>query len=437
MLEKPYIKRDLLEKLIAWRDLPEFYAIKGPRQSGKTTLLKMLQERLMIDYHIPSGSIHVITFEDGQVLSDFKKDPVHYIERTVGSLAPEERHYFFIDEFQYFKKGGKALKLVYDTTKNIKCIITGSSSLEITQEVGAYMVGRLFSFHLLPLSFKEFLQTKESEVLRSYTVISNFVYQLLRTGSYDMETPFFEDKMARYFEEFVLYGGYPAVVKRLDDEELRSATFREIVDNYITKDIIKLLHITDTETFYTIVKLLAHEIGNLIRYDSLAQDAHSYFKEVKRYMGILEETYVMERIVPYYKSKITELKKNPKVYFVDTGLRNYVTNNFLSFEKRGGVGALIENFVFSEFKKNFTEAVTIKYWRTEGKAEVDFVIDTVSSLIPVEVKYASFKAPKISKSYWSFIDAYHPDIGLVLTRDFWGAVTVRKTKVYFVPVWYV
>ena len=137
------------------------------------------------------------------------------------------------------------------------------------------------------------------------------------------------------------------------------------------------------------------------------------------------------------KSKITELKKNPKVYFVDTGLRNYVINNFLPFEKRSDVGALVENFVFSEFKKNFPDEMTIKYWRTEGKAEVDFVIDTVSSRIPVEVKYASFKKPKISKSYRSFIDAYRPDTGLVLTRDFWGEMSVEKTKVYFMPVWYV
>ena len=258
MLEKPYIKRDLLEKLIEWRDLPEFYAIKGPRQSGKTTILKMLQERLMIDYHVPSDAIRIITFEDEQILSDFKKDPVQYIERTVGSLSPQERHYFFIDEFQYFKKGGRAIKLIYDTTKNIKCIITGSSSLEITEELGAYMVGRLFSFHLLPLSFKEFLQIKEPEVLRSYSVVSKAVNQLLQTGSYDAETTFFENKIARYFEEFVLYGGYPAVAKRLNDKELRNATFREIVDNYLTKDIVKLLRITDTETFYTILKLLSY-----------------------------------------------------------------------------------------------------------------------------------------------------------------------------------
>ncbi len=437
MLEKPYIKRDLLEKLIEWRDLPEFYAIKGPRQSGKTTLLKMLQELLIADYNVPFNTIHIITFEDEQILSDFKKSPVQYVERIVGSATPKERHYFFIDEFQYFKKGGKVLKLIYDTTKNIKCIITGSSSLEITEGLGAYMVGRLFSFNLLPLSFKEFLQNKEPEVLRSYSVISKAVNQLLRSGSYDTATPFFEDKIARYFEEFVLYGGYPAIVKRVNDKELLGATFREIVDNYLTKDIIKLLRITDTETFYTIVKLLAYEIGNLILYDSLARDAHSYFKEIKHYMGILEETYILERISPYYKSKITELKKNPKVYFVDTGLRNFVINNFLPFEKRSDVGALVENFVFSEFKKNLPDEMTIKYWRTEGKAEVDFIIDAASSRIPVEVKYTSFKKPKISKSYRSFIDAYKPDTGLVLTRNFWGEMAVQKTKVYFIPVWYV
>ena len=430
-------KRNLEDKITPVLFRGKLVVILGPRQSGKTTILKMLQERLMIDYHVPSDAIRIITFEDEQILSDFKKDPVQYIERTVGSLSPQERHYFFIDEFQYFKKGGRAIKLIYDTTKNIKCIITGSSSLEITEELGAYMVGRLFSFHLLPLSFKEFLQIKEPEVLRSYSVVSKAVNQLLQTGSYDAETTFFENKIARYFEEFVLYGGYPAVAKRLNDKELRNATFREIVDNYLTKDIVKLLRITDTETFYTIVKLLAYEIGNLILYGSLANDAHSYFKEIKQYLGVLEETYILERVIPYYKSKITELKKNPKVYFVDTGLRNYVINNFLPFEKRSDVGALVENFVFSEFKKNLPDEMTIKYWRTEGKAEVDFVIDTVSSRIPVEVKYASFKKPKISKSYRSFIDAYRPDTGLVLTRDFWGEMSVEKIKVYFMPVWYV
>lgn len=436
MLKKPPLNRYLLEKLLKWLDRPEFYAIKGPRQAGKTTLLKILQQKMAKKLGINPKYIYAVTFEDNKKLADFKKNPIKYVEDQIKTLNPKEKHYFFIDEFQYFKPSGKILKLIYDTSENIKFIVTGSSSLELANELGRFMVGRIFSFYLWPLSFAEFLQTKEPSVLRSYNRQHKNLYNLILNNQYRKESAFFEYKLLDYLEEFITYGGYPAVITE-SDSKTKIKILQEILDNYLHKDIIKLLKITNTDVFYKLIEILAQQTGNLINYDSLTRDSESYFKEVKHFLSITEETYIIKHLRPYYKNAQTELKKNPKIYFIDSGLRNYLINNFLPLKDRADNGALVENFVYTELIKNLPENFRIKYWRSKSKAEVDFIIDKVSSQIPVEVKFSSFDKPAVSKSFRSFIETYKPSVGLILTRDFWGKIKIDATEVYFMPVYYI
>jgi len=129
------------------------------------------------------------------------------------------------------------------------------------------------------------------------------------------------------------------------------------------------------------------------------------------------------------------LKKNPKVYFVDTGLRNYIINNFNELHFRQDTGKLVENIVLSELYQKNNDL--IKYWRTAGKAEVDFILDKKNAIIPIEVKYSRLKSPKITRSFRNFINQYKPERAVVLTRGLWGKISVNGTKVVFVPVWYI
>ena len=433
MINMNYLNRDLTQELEKWLGRREILAIKGPRQGGKTTILKILQKYLIEEKNIPRANIVYITLEDRDIRDVFSKDPKEYI-RSYLSKTPVERIYFLIDEFQYLKEGGQKLKLLYDIFEGVKFIITGSSSLEITEHTAGYLVGRVFSFKLYQFNFSEFLCTKPQNLQNVYRESHARIIDFIENGNdITVKEDIWARDFTRFFEEFVIFGGYPEVIKT-EDIDTKRIILKNIYDTYITKDIIELLKIKDISTFRTIVNLLGNQIGNLLNYNSIASDSGSYFRQLKQYISILEETFIIRLIKPYFRNKTTELKKNPKVYFVDTGLRNYTINNFNRMDIRADTGALVENVVlFSLFLK---EEWNIRYWRTLGQAEVDFVIEVADALIPIEVKYSHPKHPEISRSLKNFILAYNPERALVFTKGFWGKTKVEKTHVIFVPIWY-
>ena len=432
--KKEYFPRLIMEDLKKWLARREIYAIKGPRQSGKTTLLKILKDYLIEKEKVNPKNIIFFTLEDRDILDKFSQDPKSFIQSFI--FAPEEKYYFLIDEFQYLQQGGQRLKLLYDLFDNIKFIITGSSSLELTDQTGKFLVGRLFSFYLFPLSFAEFLKVRDQRLFRVYQEKHSLVWDFItKNRGFPVKKDIFVKDLDRYFQEYVIWGGYPEVVKTKDLETKRMI-LKNIYDTYITKDIVELLKITDTFRFRNLLGHLANQIGNLVNYNNLALDTQSYFQEVKRQLSILNETYLISTLRPFFTNKATELKKNPKIYFVDTGLRNYLISNFNSLDQRMDKGILVENIVLQQLKTSFEENWQINFWRTLAKAEVDFVLKANKTIIPLEVKYSSFREPKTSRSLQSFISGYEPQQVIVTTQDFWGEKRVRNSLIKFVPTCY-
>lgn len=434
--ENQYFERDLLKELKKWIDRKEIIAIKGPRQAGKTTLLRMLERWLEEEKRVSPEHISFLTFEDRDLQDKFSQDPKTFLR----SLLPPKtggRFYLFIDEFQYAQDGGQKLKLLYDTFENVKFIISGSSSLELTGKTAKFLVGRVFSFSLWQLSFGEFLRVKAPQLFRMYQekvpALQGFIQEgkQFSLSSQDI----FEKDFKLEFEDYAIWGGYPEVVKARD-EETKRIVLKNIYDTYISRDIIELLRMADYSHLKTLVELLAVQTGNLVNYTGLAQDTKSYFKEIKRYLTILEETFVISLLRPFSTNKATELKKNPKVYFIDTGLRNYILRNTQGLSLRADAGQIVESAILAQLKKRIRGEYTMKYWRTLGGAEVDFILELEGELVPLEVKYSTLSAAQISRSFHSFLAEYKPKRGLVLTKGFWGKKRVGKTEILFAPVWY-
>ena len=428
---KKYYEREILERLKKWMGRREIYIIKGPRQAGKTTILFILRDWLIKTKKVNPKNIIFITFEDRENLEKFSLDPEAFIKSFI--LDEKRRYYFLLDEFHYVEDGGKKLKLLYDTIENVKFIVTGSSSLELTGATSKYLVGRVFSFYLFPFSFGEFLKAREERLWRIYKsrneLVNNFI---LKGENFTVEKDIFLKDFENLLEEFITFGGYPEVIKTRD-EETKRMIIKNIYETYIGREIIELLKIHDVFKFRRLTTLLSSQLGGMINYNELASLCNSYYKEILGLLEVLEETFVIRNIRPFYRNLRTELRKNPKVYFVDSGLRNYVINNFNELEKRVDAGALVENFVLNQLS-HLTEK--INYWRTLGKAEVDFILNVGEEVIPVEVKYATFKKPAISKSFRSFISAYNPGRALIITKDYWGEIKLEKTLIKFIPACY-
>jgi len=427
MERKLIFKRDIETSLLKWMERREAYAIKGPRQSGKTTLLRILEDTLKRK----GTNTAFLNFEDPDVLEAFEANPKEYIKSF---LVKEGRYCFLMDEYHYVKDPGKKLKLLYDTFEDVKFIVTGSSSLEISGVMAKFLVGRVFFFELFPLSFHEFLAAKDTRLAKIYEERNRKIMEFLLSGGVEIQEDIFLKEFAPLFDRYVIFGGYPAVIKA-EDFETKRMVLKNIYDTYISKDVVEFLKVTHALKYRHVVRALATLIGNLINYNEICSTCQTYYKELKRIISILSETYIINLIQPFYRNPITELKKVPKVYFFDLGLRNYIIDNFNPLEKRTDGGALIENFVFLSLKNNFQEA-TINYWRTIAKAEVDFVLRTKDEIVPVEVKYQSFKMPKVSRGLRSFIKSYKIEKALVVTRDFWGKTKINNTAILFIPACY-
>jgi len=414
-----YITREIEAEIEPFLKRKEVISIIGPRQAGKTTYIKHLEEKLTAK----GKKVKFLTFE--------KRGDLELFQNSIEDFKSLASQYDFviIDEFQYAKEGGQKLKYLYDTT-GIKFIVTGSSSLDLTFQTGKYMVGRMFNFEILPFSFREYLSATDAELYG--LIISRLPSFLLE--DFKISQGFGEEinkRLTKRLEEYVVFGGYPAVVlSEAEPEKIK--TLESIVDKFLLKDIRSLLKLATEDELIKLQKFMAAQIGNLIKYEELSGASGLAYKELLKHLSILEKTYVIELIRPFYTNKRTELVKNPKNYFIDLGLRNYILNDFRKLAMRNDMGAVMENQALNSLKKNYH--FPVKYWRTKSKAEVDFVIESGEKPIPIEVKYSSKRT--IGKSLYSFIEKFEPEKAIILTRDLLAEEKIKNCKILFVPLSY-
>lgn len=412
-----YIKRKLEKKILDNLGSREYLAVVGPRQAGKTTLIQKIQARL-------AGSIY-LSFEDRELLALFDRD----IKLFAKEYAKYK--YIFIDEFQYSQNGGKNLKYLYDLHPNFKFIISGSSAIDLTVKALKHLVGRVFIFNLYQFDFAEFLAYKNFDLYELYKKAAAAVdFAKGKLALPELSEPAARE-LARLLEEFIIWGSYPRVILAETSEE-KIEILKNIYNTYFLRDIRDIAGLIDDYKLTKLIKGLAVQAGQLVEYSELGNISGYDYLSLKKYLNILEKTFICGPVRPFFRNKRIELVKNPKIYFFDSGLRNFITNNFNRLEKRADKGAVMENYVFTEFIKR---DLAFNYWRTKQKHEVDFII-TVEDLkiLPVEVKN-SLKKLEISRSFHSFITAYSPDNAVILNQDYIGMKKSGDTEVFFLPFW--
>lgn len=409
-----YYPRKIGKELEKWLKRKEVILLKGPRQSGKTTLLLHLKEKFNGNY---------VTLEDDEMFASFEKNPKEFAKRFL------DRKFLFIDEAQYSKKSGKIIKLIFDLfSDKLKLCVTGSGSFDIKVEIGKHMVGRAIYFELLPLDFEEFLLWKAKDLYKIFLDYKKGTKDFILSGKNIEVKPVFVQEFKSLLEEYLIFGGFPAIVKE-NNEEIKKELLKNLTRTYLEKDVFFFFNIRHLEKFRGLLNYLSFNTGHLLEISSLMTDLKIDYKTVENYLSILFNTYMISLIPPFHKNLATELKKAKKIYFNDTGLRNSIINNFLPIKSRTDKGILFENFIFNELK-NFGK---VNYWRTTGKAEVDFVLSLGQEVIPVEVKSQT----KLKRGFLSFLKSYKPKKALVFTENEFGIRKLKGTKVVFVPHFFI
>ena len=385
------MKRNLFAALQKHLDKKEFTILTGARQTGKSTLLKQLEDDCK-QSGIPAIFLNL---ENKSILAELNKSPLalfHFLPET------EQRIVVFVDEVQYLDDPSNFLKLLYDEhASKLKIVATGSSAFYIDSNFKDSLAGRKRVFTLYTCSFEEHL------LLRGKTEFLKEAGRLSRQkGARSVLLSTLEVEWSNY----MLYGGYPAVVLEPDVEE-KKLLLNEIKDSFVKRDLLES-GVKNETAFYFLFRILAEQTGNLLNVSEISTTLRIKTETVENYLLILRKCFYIALVKPFFRNLRKELTKMPKVYLLDTGLRNCLLNNFAPLSFRLDKGALWENAYFRMLLNSYPQD-EIFYWRTSAGNEVDFVLPNIQNPYAVEVKYDQ-SAIRESK-YRLFLSNY-PDISL-------------------------
>ena len=409
------IKRKLYKELKEHILKKEISLIIGPRQAGKTTLMQLLKEYLIknneatLFFNLDIGNDKLYFQSQNKLLKKIRFE------------LGNKKGFVFIDEVQRRENAGLFLKGLFDMDLPYKFIVSGSGSLELKENIHESLAGRKRVFELNTVSFGEFVNYKTDEKYKDR--LNNY---------FEIES---ENTIA-LLEEYLIFGGYPDVV--LEDKISEKRKYiKEIFSSYIEKDISFLLNIQRVDAYEMLIKILAGQIGQLINHSELSNTIGISTATLKNYLWYSEKTFITRRITPFFTNLRKEITKSQVYYFFDTGLRNFIINMFnMESINYGNFGFVFENFVLSLLLEKIRDtSIKVNYWRTKDKAEVDFVINTGSRLIPFEVKYRDFKKISIGRSLHNFIAKYNPEEAFIITPKSKNTIKVKNTWVKIIPFW--
>lgn len=420
--------RNIVTDIEKWLDAPEVIVILGGRQVGKTSTMKLLMEKLK------PGDYAFFDLEDSYNLNIFSSIETFMDYLKAKGYAENSKLYVFIDEFQYMPEPSKFLKLIHDHHKRIKLIVSGSSSFELQRTFTDGITGRKVVFALYPLSFGEYLTFKKNDYaeIKKKLSLNTIIAEHGIVKKYSTLTP----KVASLFEDFILYGGYP-MPALTEDREQRIVRLKEIHNTYIQKDIKDLAKIENIILFNKLVSYLAVQTGGLLNLNEIGNETGITRRHVEKYLFILEKTFVIKMVKPFFTNRQKELTKMSKLYFCDTGMRNINISDMRALHLRPDRGALAENAFLQETLKSKNILQETHFWRTMDHQEVDFIITENRQPLPVEIKYQNMRNPEMPPSLRFFIEKFNPDTALIITKDYADQTKYGKTTILYVPLWMV
>lgn len=396
------INRKLEPIIIEMLDNFRIIAINGPRQSGKTTLAKLIAKNKNIIYY---------TFDNKDIYNTAKLDPNGFISYI-------SKDNVVIDEVQMIPELISSIKIQVDE-KNRKgmFLLTGSSDMFKNSKIKESLAGRMVSFNLYPLSYSEINN-------RDINIIDKLFNDDFNYFDIDFSTIPNKD-----FTNAVINGGYPEVYNL--STRAKYAWYESYIKSRITKDIqnIGSIDINQISSIAKLLQLLAGQISSLVNYKNIADKIKISDKTVRKYIDILEALYIIKLVPAYANNQLKRVVKSPKVHFIDSGLASYLLNVDVNgaMVKQGEIyGDIVESFVYSELIKHKSTAdkrVNIYHYRDQQKKEVDFVLEsTDGKIVAIEVKSGS----NIKKEYFKGLVAL---AGTLKGKNFKGIILYGGNKI--------
>lgn len=366
------VKRALQQILEEKVDFKKAIVVLGPRQVGKTTLITKIANGLAADTLYING-------DDPSIRLAWNNPTQSFINNYIGNYK-----IVVIDEAQRLENIGLSAKMIIDAGKDIQLFITGSSALEIANKINEPLTGRKWEYRLYPLSWNE------------------------------LKNQYSFAKIHSRLEDFLITGMYPDVI---NNPENAIETLTNLAGSYLYKDILESGGIRRPEALLKLLQALAWQVGNEVSYNELSQIAGIDKVTVSTYIDLLEKSFVIFRLNPFARNLRNEISTSRKIYFYDNGVRNTIINNFAPIAQRNDIGALWENFIISERKKNLAYSGfygNTYFWRNTLKAEIDYIEDQDGKIAVFEIKWN----PKVKVKFPNaFMEKYQPSTTQVINND--------------------
>jgi predicted AAA+ superfamily ATPase len=344
--------------------------IYGPRQVGKTTLLRAIQQKY------PDQSVYM-NCDEPDIRQSLQNKTSTELKRLLGNTK-----IVFIDEAQRVENIGLILKLIVDNYPETQIIATGSSAIELSDRIVEPLTGRKVEFYLYPFSLSELL----------------FKYS--------------RQELSRLLDTFMIHGLYPNAVLQNNPSDV----ITEIAGSYLYRDVLQYQTVKNSEVLHKLIQMLALQVGSEVSFNELGSALGVDKSTVARYIDLMEKAFIIFHLKPYSRNLCNELGKKRKIYFHDLGMRNALINNFNSMELRSDKGGLFENFFISERMKmnqNAGRRVETYFWRNYQGTEIDY-------LEAVGDEFALFEC-KWTRQSWnpptSFTNAYGKSRGELINRQ--------------------
>ncbi len=339
--------------------------VLGPRQVGKTTLVKDFLKKTKLKYRFENGGdLDLHDWLGSLRLSQLEKNLSGY-------------DLLVVDEAQKVPNIGEALKLIVDSFEKINVIVTGSASFELAGQVGEPLVGRMKDLRLYPIA--------QLELAKMYSL-----------GKLEQQLP-----------DFMIYGSYPEILATKNIKD-KIAKLETLVNTYLLKDILEFEKVKDSKLLRKLLALLAFQIGQEVSFNELANSLDINLRTVERYLDLLEKSFIIFNVRGFSRNLRKEVTKTSRYYFYDNGIRNAIISNFNSLDRRDDMGQLWENFLFMERlkKRTYTGIYANTYfWRTWDQKEIDLVEERENKLFGYEFKWGDKKSPAPADWLKTYSDA--------------------------------
>jgi len=382
----------------------EVLLLLGARRTGKSTLVYQII-RDLLDNRIPPEAILFINLDE-PLFQSKSKDPIYLTEIIEYYLAQKKSvpaFYLFIDEIQNHDYWVQTIKTLYDTRKNIKIILTGSTSTLLQKEISTRLSGRYFHIIVYPLSFREYLSFKK------------------------LQKPATIEKL-QYFNDYLEFGAFPRVVLE-EDKDLKQELLKNYFQTIYLKDIIYPNNLRNNKDVFDLLYFLISNIGKNFSYSNIAKTLGIAVETVKEYIGCAENSYLIYTLTKYDASVKKQLANPKKIYCLDTGLVNSI-----SFRFSENKGRLIENLVYISLIKEKKEI----YYHKENY-ECDFLIKEGMKIkhavqVTLSLKDETTRKREI-RGLVEAMDVYNLKEGLIITEKEAEIISLDEKKIVIKPIY--